>query len=69
MFAHLVAFVFSVQHTFEVQLFSLRCPSIPMDEKSTMPTMCLLCGAILCSQSYCCQRTVRMGVLYYQVLT
>ncbi|GMR54164.1 hypothetical protein PMAYCL1PPCAC_24359 [Pristionchus mayeri] len=35
-----------------------RCPSIPLDEKSTMPTMCLLCGQLLCSQSYCCQKFV-----------
>lgn len=30
------------------------CPSSPKEE-SRNPTMCLVCGAMLCSQSYCCQ--------------
>ncbi|GMT01121.1 hypothetical protein PENTCL1PPCAC_23295, partial [Pristionchus entomophagus] len=38
-----------------------RCPSIPLDEKSTMPTMCLLCGQLLCSQSYCCQKFAQVN--------
>ncbi|VDK88807.1 unnamed protein product [Onchocerca ochengi] len=38
---------------------NFRCPSIPIDDRSSSaPTLCLLCGSLLCSQSYCCQRTV-----------
>ncbi|EJD74645.1 E3 ubiquitin-protein ligase UBR2 [Loa loa] len=38
---------------------SFRCPSIPIDDRSSSaPSLCLLCGSLLCSQSYCCQRTV-----------
>lgn len=31
------------------------CPSIKYEDSRT-PTMCLVCGVMLCSQSYCCQR-------------
>ena len=31
-----------------------RCPKSDGDE-SRAPTMCLVCGMMLCSQSYCCQ--------------
>lgn len=38
---------------------AFKCPSIPLDENaSNVPTMCLVCGQILCSQSYCCQKQV-----------
>lgn len=38
---------------------AFRCPSIPLDENAAnVPTMCLVCGQILCSQSYCCQKQV-----------
>ncbi|VIO97030.1 Zinc finger in N-recognin family protein [Brugia malayi] len=38
---------------------SFRCPSIPIDDRSSSaPSLCLLCGSLLCSQIYCCQRTV-----------
>lgn len=33
------------------------CPNSESDEART-PTMCLVCGTILCSQSYCCQTEV-----------
>ncbi|GAB6018583.1 hypothetical protein CHUAL_000274 [Chamberlinius hualienensis] len=33
---------------------SFTCPSSD-GEGSRMPTLCLICGHILCSQSYCCQ--------------
>ncbi|KAK0428625.1 hypothetical protein QR680_010912 [Steinernema hermaphroditum] len=36
-----------------------KCPSVRVEELATsVPTMCLVCGAILCSQSYCCQQTI-----------
>jgi len=28
---------------------------------SRVPTMCLICGSVLCSQSYCCQRELKPG--------
>lgn len=34
---------------------SFACPNIENEESRT-PTLCLVCGAILCSQSYCCQK-------------
>ncbi|VDL66789.1 unnamed protein product [Nippostrongylus brasiliensis] len=38
---------------------AFRCPSIPLDENAAnVPTMCLVCGQILCSQSYCCQKQI-----------
>ncbi|KAK5981388.1 E3 ubiquitin-protein ligase [Trichostrongylus colubriformis] len=38
---------------------AFKCPSIPLDENAAnVPTMCLVCGQILCSQSYCCQKQV-----------
>ena len=30
-------------------------------DDSRVPTMCLACGAILCSQSYCCQTILKDG--------
>jgi E3 ubiquitin-protein ligase UBR2 len=37
-----------------------RCPSVKGNNELNGPltTMCLLCGEMLCSQSYCCQKTV-----------
>ncbi|CAJ0920610.1 unnamed protein product, partial [Mesorhabditis belari] len=36
-----------------------RCPSIPLEEMAaSIPTMCLVCGEVLCSQSYCCQKQI-----------
>lgn len=34
-----------------------RCPRSGGD-KSRAPTLCLVCGCMLCSQSYCCQTEV-----------
>ncbi|KAH7722004.1 Zinc finger in N-recognin family protein [Aphelenchoides avenae] len=40
------------------QAASFRCPSIQVEDLSaTVPTLCLVCGKILCSQSYCCQQS------------
>nr|CAB3267469.1 E3 ubiquitin-protein ligase UBR2-like [Phallusia mammillata] len=33
------------------------CPRFRSDDDSVNPTMCLICGEVLCSQSYCCQQT------------
>lgn len=36
-----------------------RCPAVKSNElNGPITTMCLLCGEMLCSQSYCCQKTV-----------
>ena len=32
-----------------------------MCDDSRVPAMCLVCGAIMCSQSYCCQTTLKDG--------
>ncbi|XP_055358375.1 E3 ubiquitin-protein ligase UBR2 isoform X3 [Betta splendens] len=39
------------------QASSFTCPRSGGD-KSRAPTLCLLCGSMLCSQSYCCQTEV-----------
>uniref|UniRef100_A0AC35FZC7 E3 ubiquitin-protein ligase n=1 Tax=Panagrolaimus sp. PS1159 TaxID=55785 RepID=A0AC35FZC7_9BILA len=47
-----------------------RCPSLNGNDHVTQPTMCLVCGKILCSQSYCCQRTVndeKLGACSYHM--
>ncbi|CAJ0578381.1 unnamed protein product, partial [Mesorhabditis spiculigera] len=41
-----------------------RCPSIPLEEMTaSVPTMCMVCSEVLCSQSYCCQKHVEKEVL------
>ncbi|EGT32553.1 hypothetical protein CAEBREN_21443 [Caenorhabditis brenneri] len=38
---------------------SFKCPTIPIEEStSNVPTLCLVCGMILCSQAYCCQKII-----------
>ena len=32
-----------------------------MAEEARVPSMCLVCGAVVCSQSYCCQTSVDDG--------
>ena len=41
---------------------SFVCPNSDHDD-SRNPTMCLVCGEILCSQSYCCQTEVNKAVV------
>lgn len=44
-------------HGFLIPFFffpNKRCPKSGGD-KSRAPTLCLVCGTMLCSQSYCCQ--------------
>uniref|UniRef100_A0A158Q8Z9 E3 ubiquitin-protein ligase n=1 Tax=Elaeophora elaphi TaxID=1147741 RepID=A0A158Q8Z9_9BILA len=52
---------------------TFRCPSVPVDDNSSSaPSLCLLCGSLLCSQSYCCQRTVNgitLGACSYHLKT
>ncbi|CAD5207002.1 unnamed protein product [Bursaphelenchus okinawaensis] len=37
-----------------------RCPSVKTDGMcGAVVTMCLVCGDLLCSQSYCCQRNIK----------
>ncbi|XP_076803033.1 E3 ubiquitin-protein ligase UBR2-like [Clavelina lepadiformis] len=35
-----------------------KCPRFGSNSDSVSPTMCLICGVMLCSQSYCCQNTL-----------
>lgn len=52
-----------------VSLFT--CPNNEKDE-SRNPTMCLVCGEILCSQTYCCQKeldNVQVGACTYHMHT
>ncbi|VDN02419.1 unnamed protein product [Thelazia callipaeda] len=38
---------------------NFRCPSVSINDRSaSSPSLCLICGLLLCSQSYCCQRTI-----------
>lgn len=47
---------------------NFTCPSIK-NEDSRTPTMCLVCGVMLCSQSYCCQRDLNdLASNYKQVV-
>uniref|UniRef100_A0A3B3CH11 E3 ubiquitin-protein ligase n=1 Tax=Oryzias melastigma TaxID=30732 RepID=A0A3B3CH11_ORYME len=45
-----------------------RCPRSGGD-KSRAPTLCLVCGAMLCSQSYCCQVEVdaKLGPILFEI--
>ena len=45
---------------------NFTCPSI-RNEDSRTPTMCLVCGVMLCSQSYCCQRDLNDLASNYQL--
>lgn len=57
-------FLKSFEHFYDVEiihttgfisfLLNKRCPKSGGD-KSRAPTLCLVCGTMLCSQSYCCQ--------------
>lgn len=40
-----------------IMLSLFRCPNSEGDE-SRAPVLCLICGKMLCSQSYCCQTEV-----------
>jgi len=34
------------------------CPSSGEEQESKIPSLCLVCGTVLCSQSYCCQQEI-----------
>ena len=38
-----------------------KCPRFPSDEPSAHPTLCLVCGLLMCSQSYCCGQEDKQG--------
>lgn len=49
-----------------------RCPSMKANDRyvTTQPTMCLVCGAMMCSQAYCCQKMFNkesMGACNYHM--
>ena len=46
-------FAHSISCCFELYFYH-RCPKSNGDD-TRAPTMCLVCGQMLCSQSYCCQ--------------
>ena len=37
---------------------SFTCPNFSSDPSTRVPTMCLICGEVMCSQSYCCQTSI-----------
>ncbi len=39
----------------EIIPVTLNCPPHPSGDDSRAPSMCLVCGEVVCSQSYCCQ--------------
>jgi len=48
----------STRSPFRTSIFLLpRCPNSDGDD-SRAPALCLICGEMLCSQSYCCQTEV-----------
>uniref|UniRef100_A0AAV2L6C4 E3 ubiquitin-protein ligase n=1 Tax=Knipowitschia caucasica TaxID=637954 RepID=A0AAV2L6C4_KNICA len=50
---------------------TFTCPRLSMDQ-ARAPTLCLVCGTLLCSQSYCCQTVVDgddLGACTYHALT
>lgn len=55
---HLVARLIELPYDYSElvdKVSDFSCPSIK-NEDSRTPTMCLVCGVMLCSHSYCCQR-------------
>ena len=42
-----------VQYT--LAFYSYRCPNSMGSDESRIPTLCLVCGEMLCSGSFCCQ--------------
>jgi len=51
-----------------------KCPSMKVSgdhhHGTNQPTMCLVCGAMMCSQAYCCQKTLNdesMGACNYHM--
>ena len=41
---------------------NFTCPN-SKGEESRFPTMCLICGEILCSQNYCCQKKLKRDMI------
>ncbi|XP_048736873.2 E3 ubiquitin-protein ligase UBR2-like isoform X4 [Ostrea edulis] len=63
----LVSYPLSVNHLIHLpddysqlinQISSFTCPSSNGND-SQLPTMCLVCGVVVCSQSYCCQTEIK----------
>ena len=40
---------------YTVAFYSYRCPNSMGSDESRIPTLCLVCGEMLCSGSFCCQ--------------
>lgn len=68
---HLVNRLIDLPHDYSElvdRVSDFTCPSIK-NEDSRTPTMCLVCGLMLCSQNYCCQRDLNdLASNYQQVL-
>lgn len=59
---HLVELPTDYSELMNTVLSSFTCPNSDHDD-SRNPTMCLVCGEILCSQSYCCQTQLNKFVV------
>lgn len=65
---HLVNRLIDLPHDYSElvdRVSNFTCPSIK-NEDSRTPTMCLVCGVMLCSQNYCCQRDLNDLASNYQ---
>lgn len=65
----LVQLPFDYSELMNTILSTFTCPNSDHDD-SRNPTMCLVCGEILCSQSYCCQTELNkmdVGACNYHV--
>lgn len=41
-----------------IKALNFRCPRFPVEDEQVHPTLCLICGKLLCSQTYCCQQEI-----------
>ena len=38
---------------------TFSCPNVGVSDGCRVPAMCLICGKVICSQSYCCQGKIK----------
>ena len=39
---------------------TFSCPNVGVSDGCRVPAMCLICGKVICSQSYCCQGKIKI---------
>jgi hypothetical protein len=39
---------------------TFSCPNVGVSDGCRVPAMCLICGKVICSQSYCCQGNMKI---------